>query len=223
MRKIFSKTAILLALALLFAGCQKPHLSPSIPDTAAWDEELQCFQFPGTRWGMTQEEWIEAWNLSEEDYEALSDDPYQINGAKETINYQVCQPLDVWEYPARILVIFSDFEGKEPVLVAVKAVFPGEDEEAVVGRFQEEFHSDTAGYNNIVDSPGTVKDLDANLAQRVYEINESWGRDPFLLDQFGLTFYTWEWDAETKEVTLECNGIAAAMVHLAKQDEVSAE
>ena len=35
MRKIFSKTAILLALALLFAGCQKPHLSPSIPDTAA--------------------------------------------------------------------------------------------------------------------------------------------------------------------------------------------
>ena len=60
MRKIFSKTAILLALALLFAGCQKPHLSPSIPDTAAWDEELQCFQFPGTRWGMTQEEWIEA-------------------------------------------------------------------------------------------------------------------------------------------------------------------
>ena len=80
MRKIFSKTAILLALALLFAGCQKPHLLPSIPDTAAWDEELQCFQFPGTRWGMTQEEWIEAWNLSEEDYEALSDDPYQING-----------------------------------------------------------------------------------------------------------------------------------------------
>ena len=63
--------------------------------------------------------------LSEEDYEALSDDPYQINGAKETINYQVCQPLDVWEYPARILVIFSDFEGKEPVLVAVKAVSSG--------------------------------------------------------------------------------------------------
>ena len=63
--------------------------------------------------------------MSEEDYEALSDDPYQINGAKETINYQVCQPLDVWEYPARILVIFSDFEGKEPVLVAVKAVSSG--------------------------------------------------------------------------------------------------
>ena len=164
MRKIFSKTAILLALAFLFAGCQKPHLLPSIPDTAAWDEELQCFQFPGTRWGMTQEEWIEAWNLSEEDYEALSDDPYQINGAKETINYQIREPMDVWEYPARILVIFSDFEGKEPVLVAVKAVFSGEDEEAVVGRFQEEFHSDTAGYNNIVDSPGTVKDLDANDA-----------------------------------------------------------
>lgn len=48
------------------------------------------------------------------------------------------------------------------------------------------------------------------------------GHDARGMDR-GLTFYTWEWDAETKEVTLECNGIAAAMVHLAKQDEVSAE
>lgn len=206
-----------IVLAALLAGCGNV---PAVPETQVWDEELQCFYFPGTEWGMTAEEWLSDWNLTQKDYEITAmDEADRIGGSEETVKYDILKPLSVFGYSAELSATFAAFDDGEPLLLIVEATFSGEDEDAVVKRFQEEFHADTPGYNNIVSASGRVGDLDPEISKKVYEINECWELNSYVLDNFGLTEFSWTWDAESKEVTLKCSGASAAMVHLARSDE----
>lgn len=209
------KAAVFFFAVLWMAGCKK---APSIPETEVWNEELQCFSFPGTAWGMGEKEWISFWNLTEKDYEMAAMEASDEEG-RQTVVYNVLQPLAVWEYPAQLSLTFVSLDGSEPVLMRVEAVFSGEDEEAAVKRFQEEFHANTPGYNNVISSPGKVRDLDADTAQKTYELAASWGYSADMLDHFGMTSFTWTWDAETEEVKLTCEGAYAALAHLAARHD----
>lgn len=113
---------------------------------------------------MTQEEWIASWKLTEQDYEkSVVDEDAKVNASEETISYHLKEKLKIWEYSADLTVTFAKFPEEEAILVDVKAVFSGDDEEAIVERFQKEFHSNTSGYNTIVSAQGKIMDLDERL------------------------------------------------------------
>ena len=60
-------------------------------------------------------------------------------------------------------------------------------------------------------------DLDERLSKKVFQLYENWGKDTFILETFGMSFFTWTWDETTKNVTIDCSGIPAAVVYLAEQ------
>lgn len=211
-RTILSLFTILLLVGL--TACSKPE----IPTTQVWNEERQYFTFPGVKWGMTQEEWITSWKLTEQDYEkSVVDEDAKVNASEETISYHLKEKLKIWEYSADLTVTFAKFPKEEAILVDVKAVFSGDDEEAIVERFQKEFHSNTSGYNTIVSAQGKIMDLDETLRKEIFKLYEDWEKDTSMLETFGMSFFTWTWDETTKNVTIDCSGIPAAVVYLAEQ------
>lgn len=212
------KTIVWLFNLLLLIGLTACGNKPKIPETQVWNEEEQYFTFPGIEWGMTRNEWLSSWNLTEKDCEkSVADEITKVEGSEETVSYRVKEKLQVWEYPASVTVSFAKFPKEEEILVGIKATFSSEDEEAVVKRFQEEFHSDSAGYNNIINSPSKIADLDETLGKQVIALYESWGRSTQNLEVFGMSSFTWIWDKNTGNVTIDCGGIPAAITHLSEK------
>lgn len=212
------KIIVCLLNIVLLIGLTACGNKPEIPETKIWNEERQYFMFPGAEWGITEEEWLSTWNLKEKDYEkSVLDENAKVQNSEETVSYRIKEKIKIWEYPAVVTVSFAKFPKEEAILVDIKATFSEEDEEAVVKRFQEEFHSDASGYNNIISAPGKVTDLDETLANEVFALYESWGKDTQMLETFGMSFFTWKWDETTKEVTIDCSGIPAAVVHLVEK------